>query len=269
MKRAIQAVLFLGALFFSARISSACDPSQPCVYGIYSSTYAIAQATGVIRQVQLDTNGYLYVNVGAGAFTLTPSTYTAITSIIASSTTNSSLSYQGGTWTNSVTGSSTTLGAACYQAGSWGSSSYLSSGTITNITQTVNVVSTGTAIVGATTGGSTYFHIISTAGANGYVAVTKVSAGTLYSFCCVNTGTTLAYAKPVDKATNPTIGTDTPALSYGVPANLSTGSGICPHLPPQGIAFANGIAWMITGGAADSDNTAVALNQVICSGSYQ
>ena len=96
--------------------------------------------------------------------------------------------------------------------------------------------------------------IMSAASTNG--TSTKASAGQVYNVNLYNSGT-LAFIKFYNKASSPTVGSDTPVATYAIPA-----SGRCDFSIPLGLMFTTGIAYAITGGVADSDTTAVTLNQV-------
>jgi hypothetical protein len=72
-----------------------------------------------------------------------------------------------------------------------------------------------------------------------------------------NVGTT-AFLKIYDKATAPTVGTDIPVATYMIPGSTTGGS---PQVIPLFFPINLGLGFAITGGAADSDTTAVALNQ--------
>ena len=86
----------------------------------------------------------------------------------------------------------------------------------------------------------------------------KSTAGTLFNLVVSNTGAAAAYLKLYNKATAPTVGTDIPVITIPVAASgmVSVPFGTLGH------RFATGIGLGITGGAADNDTTAVALNQV-------
>lgn len=86
----------------------------------------------------------------------------------------------------------------------------------------------------------------------------KTSAGTLYNIGASNTGAAAAYVKLYNKASAPTVGTDTPVLTLVVPAGGSATFG----LGTLGHRFTTGIGMAITNLAADSDTTAVAAGQV-------
>lgn len=72
-----------------------------------------------------------------------------------------------------------------------------------------------------------------------------------------NTGT-IAFVKLYNKATAPTVGTDTPLMT--IPVAATTGSVVISF--PAGVTFGTGLGIAITGAIGDSDTTAVAANQV-------
>ena len=129
------------------------------------------------------------------------------------------------------------------------------------------VLAAGTNTVGAlskaTTGGATPFKLISAATTN--ATSVKGAAGQVYSLHASNAAGAFRYVKLYNKATAPTVGTDTPVLVFGIPAG---GSINCALPDAIGAAFATGIALAIVTGAADSDATAVALNDVALSLTY-
>lgn len=85
----------------------------------------------------------------------------------------------------------------------------------------------------------------------------KASAGQIGELYGTNNAGTWAYLKLYDKASAPTVGTDVPVHVIGLPPNSGGQLAV-----PAGLQFATGIAYAITGGIADADTTAVALNQV-------
>lgn len=115
-------------------------------------------------------------------------------------------------------------------------------------------------------GGATPFRLVSAATTN--ATSLKASAGTLYALVATNTNAAARYLKLYDKATAPTVGTDTPVLTICVPGNTA-GAGVVLPIPACGLAFANGIAYATTTGAADSDTAAVAANELIVAGAYK
>jgi hypothetical protein len=80
----------------------------------------------------------------------------------------------------------------------------------------------------------------------------------LHAITAFNAGAGAAYVKLYNKATAPTVGTDTP---YIVMTLSATGTNTI-TFPVEGVHFGAGIGLGITGGAADTDTTAVAANQV-------
>jgi hypothetical protein len=138
----------------------------------------------------------------------------------------------------------------------------VSSGTVT----TVSTVSTVSAVTAVTTAGTpaapaTPLIINSAASTNGQLVLTGTSG--LQALFASNTGAGAAYVKLYNKATAPTVGTDTPAMIITVPAAVAGVPGEKEITPGfNGYRFALGLGLAITGGAADSDTTAVAAGQV-------
>ena len=86
----------------------------------------------------------------------------------------------------------------------------------------------------------------------------KGSAGRLYKVSAYNTTTTLKYLKVYNKASAPTVGTDTPVHTFPIPP-----SGGMVIDWPTGFAYATGIAYALTGGAADNDSTGLSSGDVV------
>jgi len=107
--------------------------------------------------------------------------------------------------------------------------------------------------------GLTAFKRISTASTN--ATVIKAEPGRFLGYYVSNTNAAARYVKFYDKATAPTVGTDTPLLSYMVPG-ATTGGGASQNFVP-GVRFSAGISMATTTGAADADTGAVAANEVI------
>jgi hypothetical protein len=113
----------------------------------------------------------------------------------------------------------------------------------------------GVALNGKSSGGLTASRIQSAASTN--ATSVKASAGQVYLVAAGNNGGSAAWLKLYNKASSPTVGTDTPVWSCYLPA------GTAREVPiTVGLAFGTGIAYAITGAAADTDTTAVAANQV-------
>lgn len=112
-----------------------------------------------------------------------------------------------------------------------------------------------------------------TAGAGGYASaarlpasaattnatLVKSSTGRVYQIDCHNATASIKYLKLYNKASAPTVGTDTPFLTFA----LSPNSKFYVQYNNTGVSMPLGIAYAITGGAADADTTAVALNDIV------
>lgn len=110
----------------------------------------------------------------------------------------------------------------------------------------------------------TGFRLLSAASTN--ATSLKASAGTLYTLFAVNLNAAVRYVKFYNKASSPTVGTDTPVATFPIPAS-TTGAGFYIDLGP-GFDFSTGIAYATTTGAADSDTGAVAANEIFLVGTY-
>lgn len=110
-----------------------------------------------------------------------------------------------------------------------------------------------------TTGGATPYKLISANTTN--ATSVKGSAGTLYYVGGFNTNAAARYLKFYNKASAPTVGSDTPVWTFLIPPN-STGAALSAAIPPQGIAFSLGIAFALTTGVADADTGAVAAAEI-------
>ncbi|MDB5160331.1 MAG: hypothetical protein JWO99_594 [Candidatus Saccharibacteria bacterium] len=134
--------------------------------------------------------------------------------------------------------------------------------------QTTAILATGANLVGKvnittqTTGGATGFTLISAATTN--ATFVKASAGVLYMLTATNNSATVAFLKMYNKASAPTVGTDTPVMTFMIPPN----GGVMVPIPPTGITFSTGIAYALTGLATLADTTAVSLAQIQLNGAY-
>lgn len=86
---------------------------------------------------------------------------------------------------------------------------------------------------------------------------TKNSAGTVWSILASNINAAARYLKLYNKASAPTVGTDTPVMTIPLPA----GQVVSINLNSNGLRFGTGIAWALTTGAADNDTGAVAAGE--------
>lgn len=106
------------------------------------------------------------------------------------------------------------------------------------------------------TGAASALNVVSAATAN--PTVVKASAGRLLGFVLTNNATAVRYVKFHNQTTAPTAGTGV-VQSYGIPPN----GGTIALSIPGGVGFATGIGMTIVTGAAATDATAVALNDVV------
>lgn len=109
---------------------------------------------------------------------------------------------------------------------------------------------------------ATPFQLISAATTN--ATSLKPSPGVVYGIQAYNSTATAAYVKLYNKATAPTVGTDTPVKTVEVPAN----SGTTIPFPVNGIGFNAGIAFAITGLPTVADTTAVTLSAIMLNVDY-
>ncbi len=115
-------------------------------------------------------------------------------------------------------------------------------------------------IIPTTTGGPTLYRIMSAANTNAQL----LNSGNrqVYGWYFVNNSSTAKFVKFYDKASSPTVGTDTPAFTLTIPSPGSANGAGTNIAFPSGIPFTLGIGLAITGAIADSDTTAVGLNDI-------
>lgn len=112
-------------------------------------------------------------------------------------------------------------------------------------------------LAAATAGGSTSQSWISAATIN--ATKVKATAGQVYGYAIHNTTASPKWVKLYDKGSDvPDPASDTPVRRLLVPALGTDDRAI-----PGGIAFANGIGFVITAALADTDTTAVAAGDVV------
>lgn len=117
--------------------------------------------------------------------------------------------------------------------------------------------------------GATPYHLISAASTN--ATSVKASAATLVMLTAINQASVMRYLKIFNKASAPILGTDVPVLNFPIPSNSGTatdGAGFVIPLPPIGVGLSNGLAFAITAGQADNDNTPVVAGDVVVDMSY-
>lgn len=112
-----------------------------------------------------------------------------------------------------------------------------------------------TRVVTSPLGGHTMGRIISAASTN--PTLVKGSAGVLYGISAYNVGAAVVFLKFYNKATLPTVGTDTPVWTVAIGPSQQVNVDFV-----QGLAFSAGIGFGITNLVADNDATIIAANQV-------
>ena len=86
----------------------------------------------------------------------------------------------------------------------------------------------------------------------------------LYGYFLSNlNGAAWRYVKFYNKASAPTVGTDTPVLVLALPPNGAANASF-----PAGINFSTGLAFAITAGVANSNTDAVAADEVVVNLAY-
>lgn len=116
------------------------------------------------------------------------------------------------------------------------------------------------------TGGATPYKLISAATTN--ATSVKASAGTLYGIQVFNLNAAARYLKLYDKASAPTVGTDTPVKVLMIPGNTA-GAGVVVPVATCGLIFSSGIAFALTTGITDADTGAVAASEIVVNLDYK
>lgn len=109
---------------------------------------------------------------------------------------------------------------------------------------------------GSATGAAIMFKFTAAATTNG--ASVKASAGRVIGYMLYNTTASVKFFRFYNKASAPTVGTDSPYFVVAVPPNSTAATDL-----EGGIAFTTGIAIACTGAVADLDTTVTAANDVI------
>lgn len=116
-----------------------------------------------------------------------------------------------------------------------------------------------------TAGGATPYKLVSAATTN--ATSVKASAGTVYMITASNVNAAVRYLKLYNKASAPTVGTDTPVFTFAIPGNTA-GAGTNIPIPNVGVNFSTGIAFALTTEATDAGTTAVAANEIVVNMAY-
>lgn len=162
-----------------------------------------------------------------------------------------------------TTAGTTTLAVAAYSQGAALLPTQPVSGTVTANIGTGSLAAGTNAIGdvgiqyrGNATGAASALNVVAAATTN--ATVVKASAGRLLGFVLTNNATAVRYVKFHNQTTAPTAGAGV-VQSYGIPPS----GGTIALSIPGGVGFATGIGMTIVTGAAATDATAVALNDVV------
>jgi predicted anti-sigma-YlaC factor YlaD len=112
------------------------------------------------------------------------------------------------------------------------------------------------------TGYQAYHSLISAASTN--ATSVKTSTGILGTVVLTNTASSFRYVKVFNKASAPTVGTDTPVIQFPVAPNSS----LDVSTSMAGLRLTTGIAYAITGASALLDTTSVAAGDVLVNLTY-
>jgi hypothetical protein len=105
--------------------------------------------------------------------------------------------------------------------------------------------------------------LVSAAGTTNATSV-KASAGNIYKITLINAAATAKFLKLYNKASAPTVGTDTPVWTAQLPPTAVNGGSFDLDFGAQPLYFSTGIAYALTGAAADADATALTAADVVC-----
>jgi hypothetical protein len=133
---------------------------------------------------------------------------------------------------------------------------YVTDGTHTQPTGDASARPIYITCVPVTSGGLTTYRVLwpgNTTGVN-----IKASAGQVYGWYLYNNASSIRVVKLYNKATAPTVGTDTPTQTIVLPAN--GGANVFSDI---GFAFSSGIGIGVTTGIADNDTGAPSANDVV------
>jgi hypothetical protein len=113
-----------------------------------------------------------------------------------------------------------------------------------------------------TTGGLLSTNLVSAASTN--ATVVKATAGAVYAIFASNANAAWRYLKVYNKATAPTVGTDVPVITIGIPPNDTVS-----HTLPGGHTNTTGIGIALTTESTTAGTTAVAANEIVVNIAYK
>lgn len=88
--------------------------------------------------------------------------------------------------------------------------------------------------------------------------VVKATPGFVTGFSVFNINAAVRYIKFYNKATAPTVGTDTPVMVFGIPAGSGNN-----YVLPCSVSFSSGISFALTTGITNADTGAVAASEIL------
>jgi len=112
--------------------------------------------------------------------------------------------------------------------------------------------------------GWTPYHLVSAATTN--ATSVKASAAKLGFVMVSNVNAAARYLKFYNKASAPTVGSDTPVLTIVIPG-AATGGGAVLNIS-DGMAFSTGLAFALTTEATDAGSTGVAVSEIVVNLGY-
>lgn len=121
-----------------------------------------------------------------------------------------------------------------------------------------NLIGRAVADASAATGGIASTSRIVSAAASTNATSAKASAGRVYAIQGYNAATSVRYLKIYNKASAPTVGSDTPVKTLALPPSCGFAFDW-----PNGYSFATGIAYALTTGSADADTGALTSGDVL------
>ena len=124
---------------------------------------------------------------------------------------------------------------------------------------------TNTRLEAHTAGGASMHKTVSAASTN--ATVVKNGAGQIYGIQVTSVNAAARYLKLYDKATTPTVGSDTPVKTLVIPGNTA-GAGFVIAWP-AGLVFSSGISFALTTEAADNGTTGVSASEHVVNIDYK
>lgn len=121
-----------------------------------------------------------------------------------------------------------------------------------------NLIGRAVADASAATGGIASTSRILSAAASTNATSAKTSAGRVYAIQGYNVATSVRYLKLYNKASAPTVGTDTPVKTLAIPPGVGFAFDWS-----KGYSFATGIAYALTTGSADADTGALTAGDIL------